>query len=833
MKVVDPLAQSFYIENETGAFITSVDLYFLSKDAVLPLTVQLRPMELGLPTPKVYPFSEVVVDPKDINISEDASIPTRITFPSPVYLVGRKFHALVLMSSIPTYNVWVSRLGEVDVTTLSGPESKQILVTKQPLNGGLFKSQNASTWNESPYEDLKFTLYRANFTSQSGDFNFYNPELSAGNNQIATLVPNALDFESNIIRVGLGTTIQDTNLKFGNTIVQQGSNASGNYVFAAGSASGNLTIINSGIGYTPSLGSLTYAGIALTSVNGTGKNATANITIENGVAIAATISNGGTGYTIGEILTVSELGVENTGTNLLLSVSNVSGVNELILDNVQGEFLSGVGRTMQYINSSGVRVDINSGIGGNVLINDGDIDTITDGLHIRVNHRNHAMHDEENIVRISDVFPDIKPIKLNSDYDLNSTGDLIVSSTTNFSTFENVGVSSTNPGYILIGKEILSYQGVTATTLTGITREIDQTLAFSYSQGTPVYKYELNGISLRRINTTHTFQDATVKDASDFDYYTVKVNTSSAGKTLPLPYGQVDRSVGTSFPVLRINETKSTGGPFIKATQNIQFEMAKPNIQTMILNGTDITARLRTVAGTSIDGFEYSFEDQGFDNIELDRNNYFDSPRIVCSKVNEDERLSDLPGKKSLTMNLFLETTDPYLSPVVDLDRASMIFVTNRINNPIVDYDKDERVSTLDKDPSSFVYATNTIQLEIPATSLKVMVSAYINEFSDLRCLYAIKKDPNDRAIYYPFPGYSNESIDPDEFFAGGDGTPDNKITKSNIMRFESQELDFKDYEFTISNLPEFKFFSIKLIGAGTNQAFPPRLKDLRVISLA
>jgi len=833
MKVIDPLAQSFYIENETGAFITSVDLYFLSKDAVLPITVQLRPMEMGLPTPRVYPFSEIVVDPKDINISEDASIPTRITFPSPVYLVGRKFHALVLMSNIPTYNVWVSRLGEVDVTTLSGPESKQILVTKQPLSGGLFKSQNASTWNESPYEDLKFTLYRADFTSQAGDFNFYNPELSLGNKQVATLVPNPLDFESNIIRVGLGTTIQDSNLKLGNTIVQQGSNASGNYVFSAGSASGNLTIINSGIGYTPSAGGLTYTGVAVTSINGSGKNATANITIENGVAVAATISNGGTGFTIGEVLTVSELGVENTGTNLLLSVSNLSGVNELVLDNVQGQFVSGAGKTMQYITSAGVRTDINSNIGGGVLISDGAIETRTDGLHIRVNHRNHGMHDEENVVKISNVLPDIKPIKLTSDYDQNSTGDLLVTGTTNFSTFENVGVSSTNPGYVLIGNEILAYQGVTENTLTGVTRGIDQTLAFSYSQGTQVYKYELNGISLRRINTTHTLQDALVKDASDFDYYTIKVNMSSAGKTLLLPYGQVDRSVGTSFPLLRINETKSTGGMFVNATQNIQFEMAKPNIQTMILNGTDITARVRTIAGTSIDGFEYSFEDQGFDNMELDRNNYFDSPRIVCSKVNEDERLADLPGKKSLTVNLFLETTDPYLSPVVDLDRASMIFVTNRINNPIVDYDKDERVATLDKDPSSFVYATNTIQLEIPATSLKVMVAAYVNQYSDLRCLYSIKKDPNDQSIYYPFPGYSNQATDPDEFFAGGDGTPDEKTPKSDIMKFESSELDFRDYEFTIANLPEFRYFSIKLIGAGTNQAFPPRLKDLRVISLA
>ena len=48
---------------------------------------------------------------------------------------------------------------------------------------------------------------------------------------------------------------------------------------------------------------------------------------------------------------------------------------------------------------------------------------------------------------------------------------------------------------------------------------------------------------------------------------------SQDGKTDALPHGQVNRSVGTSFPKLYINESKSTGGSEINATQNIQFEL--------------------------------------------------------------------------------------------------------------------------------------------------------------------------------------------------------------------------------------------------------------------
>lgn len=835
MKVVDPLAQSFFVDNRKGVFVTSIDLFFTTKDPILPVTIQLRPMELGLPKKKVYPFSEVVLEPFEVAVSDDATVATRVKFPSPIYLEGRKFHAIVILSMSENYNVWVSRLNEVDVSTVALVESRQMLVTKQPTLGGLFKSQNAATWNESPYEDLKFTLYRANFTSTEGNFRFFNPPLSLGNRQIATLIKDPLEFSSRMVRISLGSTVNDSGLAFGNTILQRESNGTGNYVAAAGIATGNLTIVNPGIGYTPSLGSFTFAGVALTSITGSGRNATANITIENGVAVAATISSGGSGYVIGDVLSANQIGSQTLGKNLQISVSNLTGINELILDNVQGDFLTGVGKTVQYINSLGITTNLNASVGGNVLISDDGINVISDGLNIKVNHRNHGMHAGSNIVKIDGVRSDIKPAKLISDYNSNSTQSITLDSTINFSTFENVGVGSTNPGYILLGNEIIAYEGVSANTLTGITRQIDQTKAFSYDSGTPVYKYEINGISLRRINKQHTLQDATVSDPIDFDYYTLRIDTSQSGKTDALPFGQVDRSVGSSFPKLYVNETRSLGGKrTITATQNIQYEIAKPNIQTTILNGTNITSRMRTISGTSVDGTETSFEDKGFTNIELEKTTYFDSPRLICSQINENERLVNIPDQKSLTLDLFLSTTDSYLSPTVDLDRASMVFTTNRINSPIENYITDDRISTLQDDPSSFIYATNSIQLEIPATSLKVIVAAYVNTSSDLRALYSIKNDPTEPSVYYPFPGYSNLTQDGRVLSDSlSDGTPDKKVIKTDSIGYIISELQYRDYEFTVSNLPSFKYFSIKMIGSGTNQAFPPRMTDFRVIALA
>ena len=50
---------------------------------------------------------------------------------------------------------------------------------------------------------------------------------------------------------------------------------------------GDLKIINAGIGYTPSLGNFTFNNVNLSNIEGEGRNATANITISDGVAIAA------------------------------------------------------------------------------------------------------------------------------------------------------------------------------------------------------------------------------------------------------------------------------------------------------------------------------------------------------------------------------------------------------------------------------------------------------------------------------------------------------------------------------------------------------------------
>lgn len=830
MNIINPIAQSFYVEKDSGIFVTSIELYFHSKDDYLPVTVQLHPMEYGHPSKKVYPFGEVVLDPLDVNVSSDSSIPTKVTFPSPVYLTGKEFHSIVILSNSDRYKVYVSTLGGENIYDTTDPNLFPTIVTKQPLNGGLFKSQNSTTWNEEPLDDLKFNLYRAEFTSTNGNVSFFNPDLSFGNNQVAKLLSDSLEMNSRKIKISTPYIIQDSNFIIGNTVYQNGTGSYGNYVGAAGSATGTLGIINSGIGYTPSTGSQTYNNIDLISITGEGKNATANITISEGVAIAATISNGGSGYSIGDVLT-AEIGT-GIGRNLKLSLSNITGINELIVDDVQGEFKVGVGYTLQYSSdNSGNYVDINSGISQPIYIPTDGLSVVNDGQHIKVKHKNHGMHSPTDLVRIVDVTSDITPTRLTSDYLNNDTGEIFVTenSTASFSTFENLPVSPTNLGYILIGDEIISYEGVTSNTLIGITRGVDNTNIVSHFSNDYVFKYELNGISLRRINKTHSLSDSTVNNPIGLDYYYVKIDTSDQNNT------QTNRLSDPDYQKLYIKETKSCGGSNIKASQNIQFNLVRPIVEFTSITGTSIQPTLRTITGKSVDGFEESYSNNGFEPIDLAKNNYFDTPRAVYSKINEQNRISpDIPGKKSLTLDLGLFSSSRFISPVIDLDRIGLILVSNRVNDRVEDYAGDSRVSSLQDDPSAFVYASKTVTLEVPATSIKLYLTAYVNIYNDLRALYAITNDPYEEPIYYPFPGFSNidssgRTIDE----SLNDGTPDFNVVKTDVLSENPGASLFREYEFTANNIESFKNFSIKLVGSSTNQAYPPLVKNLRVIALA
>jgi hypothetical protein len=180
---VDPLAQTFLIDDVGGVFITSLDLYFASKDSNIPVTLQIREVVNGYPGKTILPFSEKTLNPSAVSTSTNATTATTFTFDSPVYLQENTEYCFVILANSNNYTTYVGRLGE----TVIGSDRT---ISQQPYAGVLFKSQNGSTWTAEQNEDIKFKMKRAEFSNVTGTVTLTNdalPTRTLKNNPLRTL----------------------------------------------------------------------------------------------------------------------------------------------------------------------------------------------------------------------------------------------------------------------------------------------------------------------------------------------------------------------------------------------------------------------------------------------------------------------------------------------------------------------------------------------------------------------------------------------------------------------------------------------------------------------
>jgi hypothetical protein len=810
------ISQLFYVSDETGVFLTSIDIYFQNKDETAPITLQIRNVVAGIPGNVTIPFSEVTLEPDQINVTTDSSVPTNFKFPSPVYLSGpqqqevrqsvvsnqrSQQYAITLLTNSKNYKIFIAEQGEtslIDNTEFSNT----------PGNiGSLFKSQNASTWIPSSIEYLKFRSYRADFEPE-GLVRFFNTKSSIQNKNTSVTGPNQFNPLSKKIIVGLGSTGLNTNVSLGVSITQGSASAT---LTAIGSSVISAIINNVGTGYTNG----TFSNVNLLTETGFGQGAKATIGIVSSGISTVTISDGGFGYSTGDVLQIGTIG-NDIGFGGQIIVSNTGSSNSLELSDVQGQFSVGVS-TVYFINSSGITTTIGSGSTLTSTLTSIVEDQYNDGLHMKVYHINHAMHSQENYAQISKFRPNITGTNSKLITNL-STTDIIVNleSTNGFGVFENILVDSNNIGYAIIGNEVISYTGVSGNSLTGVSRGIDSSFIQPFVTGTFVYKYEFNGVSLRRINKVHNFADVDLNNHPiDLDSYFIKIDMSSSGK---------DRSNDLHF-----KEDILSGESGTNITQNIQFESCSTRIKNIIHSKTDLSSRVRTFTGTSVAGNENSFEDAGFADFRLNNFYYFNSPRVIASSLNEERFNLPSPGNRSLELDLFMSTQDSRLSPVIDIQDASIELVTNRFNNPVTDFATDDRVRSLYSDPNEAIYISKVVSLKLSANALKVILTSAQNITNEVRVFYRIIRPDVESINYEPFPGYSNYQVGQDGIKRVINPSLNDGSADSDHIKDSNNTL--QDYEYSVDDLPDFTAFSIKVVMCGTNQAQPPYLQTLRAIA--
>lgn len=151
---VDPIAQSFSVDQAGGLFLEGVDLFFATKAKNIPVTVEIREMENGLPTDEVVARS--TLNPSQVFTSTTATVATRFNFVPVPYLREGAEYAIVILANTQEYNAYIAQMGMRVIN------STQTIAT-QPVTGVFFTSSNGSTWSAQQLQDLKYTLVRANY----------------------------------------------------------------------------------------------------------------------------------------------------------------------------------------------------------------------------------------------------------------------------------------------------------------------------------------------------------------------------------------------------------------------------------------------------------------------------------------------------------------------------------------------------------------------------------------------------------------------------------------------------------------------------------------------
>lgn len=182
----DPISQTFTVSpgftDTSHMFLSGLDLYFQSKSTTNGVVIEIRDVVNGYPGTTGIPGTKVILQPDQVSVSSDGTVPTEVRFPSPVALKTNTSYVMVIrpIANDPDYRVWVSKTGQKDVVT-------GMAVNSDTASGTLFTSTNDQAWTPYQDENLKYRLYKATFdTSSTGtatfgldDYEFF--KLSAGN----------------------------------------------------------------------------------------------------------------------------------------------------------------------------------------------------------------------------------------------------------------------------------------------------------------------------------------------------------------------------------------------------------------------------------------------------------------------------------------------------------------------------------------------------------------------------------------------------------------------------------------------------------------------------
>ncbi len=265
------------------------------------------------------------------------------------------------------------------------------------------------------------------------------------------------------------------------------------------------------------------------------------------------------------------------------------------------------------------------------------------------------------------------------------------------------------------------------------------------------------------------------------------------------------------------------GGQSVTSQRNLNYEVLRPEIDIKQPSETNYTMSIKTTSQSALAGSQTRFvKDASYKIIENKKNNEFTNPRAIYNRRTENlSTAGKLNGERSATVQVNMKTTNPFLSPVIDLQRAKLNTVHNLIS-------KQDSAATVGFNvPLSYVGENNPLYGTESAKHV-TKITTLTEEAVGLKILLAANRPPeSDFQVYW-------------KTAAAGDDIKRSLWTLVNsetTLPVDTNRNIFREYRYLVGGdggtMTPFTQFQVKIVMRSTNSAKVPSFRDLRVISLA
>lgn len=258
----------------------------------------------------------------------------------------------------------------------------------------------------------------------------------------------------------------------------------------------------------------------------------------------------------------------------------------------------------------------------------------------------------------------------------------------------------------------------------------------------------------------------------------------------------------------------------VKSIQNFRYSVISLEPSYLKFRSTDVKFAIKGYSNTGT-------PDGSYTNIIPEETYYYDTEKALYSRSNE---ILSLSGDRTLNVQVKMSTISSYVSPLLDLDKSSAIYVDNIINSNT----KDEALSTYGYLTNKYISKTITLAEGQDAEDIRVVLTAYRPPTTDVKVWIKILHAQDSESLTQKGWIELERSTEGEATFSSLTNRDDfkeytytvpsaNSNTQSGIITYtNSSNINFEGY----------KYFAVKIGLLGENSAIVPRVADLRAIAL-